>query len=142
MMQDVDDIRVVGEDLLLDTGSPHYVRIVESFENFNIKQAAREIRYSPSFNERGVNVNFVLNSNNLYVRTYERGVEDETLSCGTGVVAVSLAMHFLKRITNNQIDVQTRGGYLHISFEESDGNYTNIWLSGEVAMVYIGSLEC
>ena len=78
----------------------------------------------------------------MQVRTYERGVEDETLSCGTGVVATAIAIHYANFTKENQIDINTKGGELSVSFEEFNGVYRNIWLSGEVNMVYTGEFEC
>ena len=79
---------------------------------------------------------------NLQVRTYERGVEAETLSCGTGTVATALAMHYANCIEENLINVKTKGGDLTVSFEEFNGGYRNIWLIGEVSMVYAGEFVC
>jgi diaminopimelate epimerase len=87
-------------------------------------------------------VNFVLDAAGLKVRTYERGVEAETLSCGTGVVATAIAMHHANCIEDNLISVNTKGGELIVSFEEFNGAYRNIWLSGEASMVYVGEFEC
>ena len=85
--------------VFLDTGSPHHVQLEAQLKELDIKTKGSEIRYGSPYNEAGSNVNFVSkNSNdNFSVRTYERGVEDETLSCGTGVTAVALAMHYIRR---------------------------------------------
>ncbi|MEC7863840.1 MAG: diaminopimelate epimerase, partial [Bacteroidota bacterium] len=108
-----------------------------------IDTEGKKIRNSVFFKKDGINVNFVLDASaTLEIRTYERGVESETLSCGTGVVAAVIAMHYANCIEKNLVDVKTKGGVLGVSFEELNGTYQNIWLSGEVSMVYAGEFEC
>ena len=141
-MQDVSDIEGVGDGLVMDTGSPHYIEMVDDLRNMNIEKEGRRIRNSKPFRKEGINVNFVQDSADLQVRTYERGVEAETLSCGTGVVATAIAMHYANCIEENLIDVKTEGGELSVSFEEINGSYRNIWLRGEASMVYAGEFEC
>ena len=94
-MQDVAEIKIFENHQFLDTGSPHHVEMVKELEDFEVKLNGSRIRYGQPYNEAGSNVNFVeqISEDNFAVRTYERGVEDETLSCGTGVTAVALAMH-------------------------------------------------
>ena len=89
-----------------------------------------------------MNVNFASNTDKLKVRTYERGVERETLSCGTGVVATAIAMHYSSSIKEDFVVLKTLGGSLSVSFEEFKGSYKNIWLSGETNMVYSGEFSC
>ena len=141
-MQDVSDIEGVGDGLVMDTGSPHYIEMVDDLRNMNIEKEGRRIRNSKPFRKEGINVNFVQDNADLQVRTYERGVEAETLSCGTGVVATAIAMHYANCIEENLIDVKTEGGELSVSFEEVNGSYRNIWLNGEASMVYAGEFEC
>ena len=141
-MQDVSEIEGVGDGLVMDTGSPHYIEMVDDLRNMNIEKEGRKIRNSKLFKKEGINVNFVQDSADLQVRTYERGVEAETLSCGTGVVATAIAMHYANCIEENLIDVKTEGGELSVSFEEINGSYRNIWLNGEASMVYAGEFEC
>ncbi len=141
-MQDVSDIEGVGDGLVMDTGSPHYIEMVDDLRNMNIEKEGRRIRNSKPFRKEGINVNFVQDSADLQVRTYERGVEAETLSCGTGVVATAISLHYANCIEENLIDVKTEGGELSVSFEEFNGSYRNIWLSGEASMVYAGEFEC
>ena len=141
-MQDVSEIVGEGDGLVLDTGSPHYIKMVDDLKNINIEKEGREIRNSKPFKKDGINVNFVQDSTDLQVRTYERGVEAETLSCGTGVVATAIAMHYANCIEEDLINIKTEGGDLSVSFEEFNGTYRNIWLSGEVSMVYAGEFEC
>jgi len=141
-MQDVTNIEGVGDGLVMDTGSPHYIEIVDNLDNLDVNKEGRRIRNSAPFKKEGINVNFVLDAAELQVRSYERGVEAETLSCGTGVVATALAMHYANCIEDNLISVNTKGGELTVSFEELNGTYRNIWLSGEASMVYVGEFEC
>ena len=141
-MQDVSKIDGVGDGLVLDTGSPHYIEMVDDLEHYNVKKEGRKIRNSAPFKKEGINVNFVLDATELQVRTYERGVEDETLSCGTGVVATALSMHYANCIEENTISIKTKGGELSVSFEEFNGGYRNIWLIAEASMVYAGEFEC
>jgi diaminopimelate epimerase len=132
----------VGDGLVLDTGSPHYIEMVDDLDNLDINKEGRKIRNSAPFKKEGINVNFVLDAAELQVRTYERGVEAETLSCGTGVVATAIAMYYANCIEETFVSVKTKGGELSVSFEEINGNYRNIWLSGEASMVYAGEFEC
>jgi diaminopimelate epimerase len=141
-MNDVASIDGVGDGLVLDTGSPHYIEMVDDLNYMNVAEEGRKIRNSTPFKKEGINVNFVQDSSELHVRTYERGVEDETLSCGTGVVATALAMHYANCIGENLVNVKTNGGELTVSFEEFNGTYRNIWLIGEASMVYAGEFEC
>ncbi|HSP40815.1 MAG TPA: hypothetical protein VLN46_05230, partial [Gillisia sp.] len=92
----------------------------------------------------GTNVNFVQQTgeNNFLVRTYERGVEDETYSCGTGVTAVAIAVNALDMSPSSEIILKTRGGDLRVSFEREEENYYNIWLTGPAQFVFKGEIEC
>lgn len=141
-MNNVDYIEEVGGDLFLDTGSPHYIHFTENLENPEFVAEARRIRNSPSFSEKGVNVNFVMrDGKKLRMRTYERGVEDETLSCGTGVVAASIACHVRDPELGNEIRVIAPGGELEVKFKTSGGRYSDIWLTGPVAEVFQGVIS-
>lgn len=141
-MKDVTSIEGVGDGLVIDTGSPHYVKVVDDLENLDVNKQGRKIRNSAPFKKQGINVNFVLDAAELQVCCYERGVEAETLSCGTGVVATAIAMHYANCIEGNFISVNTKGGELSVSFEEFNGAYRNIWLRGQASMVYFGEFEC
>jgi diaminopimelate epimerase len=141
-MQDVAEIVGEGDGLVLDTGSPHYIEMVDDLQYIDVNKEGRRIRNSAPFKKEGINVNFVQDSAEIEVRTYERGVEEETLSCGTGVVATALAMHYANCIAENLVNVKTKGGELTVSFEEFNGGYKNIWLSGEASMVFAGDFEC
>ena len=141
-MQDVKEIEGVGDGLVLNTGSPHYIEMVDELDYIDVDKQGRKIRNSAPFKKDGINVNFVLDAIELQVRTYERGVEAETLSCGTGVVATAIAMHYANCIEETLVNVKTKGGELTVSFEEFNGSYRNIWLSGEASMVFAGEFEC
>ena len=141
-MQDVKKIEGVGDGLVLNTGSPHYIEMVDELDYIDVDKQGRKIRNTVPFKKDGINVNFVLDANELQVRTYERGVEAETLSCGTGVVATAIAMHYANCIEETLVNVKTKGGELTVSFEEFNGGYRNIWLSGEASMVFAGEFAC
>ena len=142
-MQNVENIEDHKGHVFLDTGSPHHVQLEDNLETLDIKGIGSKIRYGSPYNETGANVNFVkkISNHNFAVRTYERGVENETLSCGTGVTAVALAMHFLGEAKTNLVSLQTPGGNLKVSFEKQQNRYTNIWLIGPAVMVYKGEIE-
>lgn len=139
-MQDVLTIERHSNYVFLNTGSPHHVQFEAHLEDFDIKTKGASIRYGEPYNEEGSNVNFVkkINEQIFAVRTYERGVEDETLSCGTGVTAVALAMHALNETDKNLITLQVQGGELQVSFEFENGIYKNVWLIGPAKFVYSG----
>lgn len=141
-MQDVTSIENHKSHVFLDTGSPHHVEMITGLEEFDVRTNGRRIRYGAPYNEAGSNVNFVskITDDNFSVRTYERGVEDETLSCGTGVTAVALAMHYLGETKTNLVRLQTQGGELKVAFETSDTGYKNIWLIGLATQVFKGMI--
>ncbi|HRH62226.1 MAG TPA: diaminopimelate epimerase [Bacteroidia bacterium] len=140
-MQDVTEVEKIGTNYYLNTGSPHYVCLVEDVEKFDVLKEGRKIRYNKRFAKLGTNVNFVeITKTGLKVRTYERGVEDETLSCGTGVTAAALVA-CIKGIKRNakQFVVLTKGGKLKVSFTSlANNSFSNIWLHGPAAFVYKG----
>jgi diaminopimelate epimerase len=142
-MQDVDAIELHNADSVLDTGSPHYVKRVNNLMQQDVVGKGREIRYSHAFQPGGINVNFVeqLTEDEIMVRTYERGVEDETLSCGTGVVA-SAIVNYHNEFGFNEVRVSTRGGKLSVEFDRlQDGRFTNVWLSGPAELVFAGTMN-
>jgi diaminopimelate epimerase len=112
-------------------------------EDIDVVETGREIRYSKHFEKMGINVNFVesVDEDSIYVRTYERGVEDETLSCGTGVTAAALmSAHNDKGF--NRVEVKTNGGKLSVEFDKiDDQHFENIWLCGPAEPVYKGEIE-
>ncbi|HEY4653283.1 MAG TPA: diaminopimelate epimerase [Cyclobacteriaceae bacterium] len=141
-MNDVTGLKTIGSDFLIDTGSPHFVRIVTGLADYPVVEEGRSIRYSESFRKNGINVNFVelLDANTIFVRTYERGVENETLSCGTGVTACALAVS-LHGYTS-PVFIKSRGGDLSVEFKAGQsGTFQDIFLIGPAKMVYEGDLE-
>lgn len=143
-MHDVDVIETVGEDFVLNTGSPHYIKYVSDLNALEIVAEAHKIRYSDRFKNQGINVNFVVpKGGGIAMRTYERGVEDETLSCGTGVTAAAL-VHHIKEIGidgDYTVSVSTPGGELQVHFGASKGRYREIYLQGPAAFVYSGEVS-
>lgn len=141
-MQDVTNIEEQEAFCFLDTGSPHYVQYVEGIKNINVYEKGRGIRYNERFAAKGTNVNFVeVRSQSIAVATYERGVEAETLSCGTGVTAAALS-HHLQRGAASPIAVETKGGKLELRFQSLErGSYTDIWLCGPATYVFEGYIK-
>lgn len=138
-MQDVQSIEVQEDFCFLDTGSPHYVRYVEEVAAVDVDEAGRNVRYNERFKAEGTNVNFVeATPQGIRVATYERGVEAETLSCGTGVTAAALA-HHLQQGAQSPIAIETKGGQLELRFQsKAAGQYSDIWLCGPAAYVFEG----
>ena len=140
-MKDVDTIHRHHGDYILNTGSPHYIKIITDLRHLDVIKKGRDIRYHDDFKKEGINVNFVENQtepDKIKVRTYERGVEDETLSCGTGVTAAALVC-FHNDNGFNEVEVTTIGGMLNVEFDRSsDGKYSNIWLYGPAEKVFEG----
>ena len=143
-MQDVLSVENHPNHVFLNTGSPHHVQLETNLKELPIKEVGSKIRYGQPYNEAGSNVNFVkkLSEAVFQVRTYERGVEDETLSCGTGVTAVALAMFEIGQTKNNMVTLKTEGGDLQVSFEKDKGIYRNIWLIGPAVNVFKGTWTC
>ncbi len=142
-MKDVDAVEMSGSDFVLNTGSPHYVRFAEKVDAVQLVDEARKVRYAEPFKAAGINVNFVevKDESHIAVRTYERGVEDETYSCGTGVVASSIA-HFLRSgQKRNHVFVDVVGGKLQVKFEEVNGCFKNVFLIGPAQEVFEGEVE-
>jgi diaminopimelate epimerase len=141
-MKDVDEIRIKPDATFLDTGSPHHVQIVENIKDFAVKTEGARLRYGV-YGQKGSNINFVepTDDNSFKVRTYERGVEDETLSCGTGVTAVAIAMHKTGKTTNNKINIHAVGGDLEIKFDVSEDKYSNVFLTGPAKFVFKGEID-
>jgi diaminopimelate epimerase len=141
-MQDVDTVEKYENHVFLNTGSPHHVQFESEIEDFDIKTKGARIRYGTPYYQTGSNVNFVkkISDSDFRVRTYERGVEDETLSCGTGVTAVAIAMHYIGKTDKNHVNLKVQGGELHVSFDFDDGSYNNVWLIGPAKFVFKGEL--
>lgn len=141
-MGDVTDITIDKDYVFLNTGSPHHVTFVDDLKDFDVKTHGSKIRYSELYDKIGSNVNFVqpIDDITFAIRTYERGVEDETLSCGTGATAVAIAMHALGKTTSNAIEIQVGGGILAVTFEKDNNHYTNVFLKGPATFVYKGEI--
>lgn len=141
-MLDVDIVEKHEKHVFLNTGSPHHVQFQDNINDFDIKTIGSKIRYGSPYNEAGTNVNFVkkISDSVFRVRTYERGVEDETLSCGTGVTAVAIAMHTLKETQDNLLNLHVEGGKLQVSFDVEKGVYKNVWLIGAANFVFKGTI--
>lgn len=142
-MIDVNSLKIEPNYTFLNTGSPHHVQLVEELKNVNVKDEGAKIRYSDLYGKAGCNVNFVnqLNNDTFSVRTYERGVEDETLSCGTGVTAVALAMYANRKTESNKVNLNVEGGKLAVSFKEENGKFSEIFLIGPAQFVFKGEIE-
>ncbi|MBL4663547.1 MAG: diaminopimelate epimerase [Flavobacteriaceae bacterium] len=138
-MNDVLDVEIANDFVFLNTGSPHHVALVDHLEQFDVYSEGKKIR-NGIYGKAGANVNFVAQESNdtFSVRTYERGVEDETLSCGTGVTAVAIAMHAIGKATSEMVELHTRGGNLKISFIKDDSAYRNVYLIGSAKQVFKG----
>jgi diaminopimelate epimerase len=142
-MTDVRDIQKYNDGYFLDTGSPHFIQFVDNQENINIEMQGQKLRYDSRF-EGGTNVNFVSEvKDGIFVSTYERGVEAETLSCGTGVTAAALAYAHVHPTdqTHFEIFIHTKGGILKVAFEKKNHSFTNIKLCGEATLVFQGEIE-
>ncbi|WP_310380473.1 diaminopimelate epimerase [Flavobacterium sp.] len=142
-MIDVTDIKITPDYVFLNTGSPHHVEIVNDLKNYNIKENGAKIRYGALYGAAGSNVNFVnqIDANTFSIRTYERGVEDETLSCGTGATAVAIAMNVIGKTNSTSIHINVEGGKLEVSFDKKDGQFTNVFLKGPAEFVFKGEID-
>jgi diaminopimelate epimerase len=142
-MKDVLSVTRHGEDFTLDTGSPHVVRFVKGLKEYPVVETGRGIRYADTYRPGGTNVNFAeeKGADHIYVRTYERGVEDETLSCGTGVVASAIAHYHHSSHKPTHIYIDTPGGKLEVQFDIREMHFVNIWLKGHAHQVFEGQVD-
>ena len=141
LMGEVSQTEAVEEDLFIDTGSPHHLRKVTGVNSYPVVKEGKEIRHSARY-PKGTNVNFVevLGENELFVRTFERGVEDETLSCGTGVTAAALG--FGTKNPTQTVTINTLGGHLSVRYSTTEnGAFKDIWLIGPAEQVFAGKIE-
>ena len=140
-MADVHDYKIIDGSYFLNTGSPHYVVFTEGVEKMDVFNKGRKLRWAPEFAPGGTNVNFAeIINDTLYLRTFERGVEDETLACGTGITASAIASVLSGRFVSAPVKVKARGGNLKVEFSVKDGKVTNIWLTGPATFVYEGEI--
>ncbi|WP_152287599.1 diaminopimelate epimerase [Flavicella marina] len=142
-MIDVNQISIEDTHAFLDTGSPHHVQVVENIGAYDVFNNGKSIRNGAPYFEEGTNVNFAeaIDNNTFRVRTYERGVEDETLACGTGVTAVAIAMFEQNITSSKQIKLLVEGGELEVSFEKENNGYKNVFLKGPAKFVFEGSFK-
>lgn len=141
-MGDVATVETGDGSFVLNTGSPHYVVFVEDLSDMNIVESGQVIRYSDRFRKEGINVNFVeRTTDGIEVATYERGVEDETFSCGTGVTAAAISYSLENPgLKLSEVAITTKGGKLKVRFEEKPGGgFENIWLCGPANVVFEGN---
>lgn len=140
-MTDVESICNDNDGFVLNTGSPHFVKYVDEVRTLDVYKNGYEIRNSEAYKKEGINVNFVevLSENELFVRTYERGVEDETYSCGTGATAAALT--YLKDNDKNFVHIKVLGGHLKVYADKAPNGYKNIWLEGSAQQVFKGSIK-
>jgi diaminopimelate epimerase len=126
----------------INTGVPHVVIVKKQIDDADIVEMGREIRFHERFSPAGTNVNFACHiaDNTIAIRTYERGVEDETLACGTGAAACAIVMAYKMKI-ESPINVLTQsGGYLDIFYKEKEGKYYDIYLEGDARIIYRAQL--
>ena len=142
-MSDVSSINLHPHYSFLNTGSPHHVEMVDDLRTVDVKLKGSQIRYGELYGATGANVNFVkqTNASTFAIRTYERGVEDETLSCGTGATAVAIAMHALGKTLSNSVGIVVEGGKLEVAFTPDNGIYTQVCLQGPATFVFNGSIQ-
>ena len=141
-MNDVNEVRSVAGNYFINTGSPHYVIFMKELGSFDVFNEGRKIRQSKDFQPGGTNVNFVEpESNGIFVRTFERGVEDETLSCGTGVTASAIASVLSGHFVSSPVNVRTRGGNLSVEFDVNGTQISDIWLCGPATFVFEGKIQ-
>ena len=143
-INDVKKILKHKESYVINTGSPHFVKIVDKISDLNVKKEGSEIRYSKDFTTEGINVNFLqkINNSNFLIRTYERGVEDETLACGTGAVAAGIVMHNIGMTSGKtNLEIDTLGGSLKVDFDFDKSEYKNIFLEGPANYVFSGTYK-
>ncbi len=143
-MSDVAAIERDGDAYVLNTGSPHYIRLVEGLDTFPVVSEGRSVRNNANYQAEGINVNFVeADGAGYYVRTYERGVEDETLACGTGATAVALAMALHEGKDGElEIPIRVAGGNLTIRFSKQGVLFTHVFLEGPAEFVFKGEIVC
>ncbi len=142
-MKNVDEVKIHNDYIFLNTGSPHHVKLVDDLEHFEVKTNGSKIRYSDLYGKSGSNVNFVkqVSENHFRLRTYERGVEDETLSCGTGATATAIAMHAIGKTNSNHINLDVEGGKLEVSFDKVTDGFINVFLTGPATFVFKGEID-
>ena len=142
-MIDVNKIELHENHAFLNTGSPHHVQLVENIGSYDVFSNGKDIRYGAPYFEEGTNVNFTekIDDTTFRVRTYERGVENETLACGTGVTAVAIAMFEQKQTLASKVKLYVEGGELEVSFEKENNAFKNVFLKGPAKFVFKGVID-
>jgi len=142
-MIDVENIQKNPDYTFLNTGSPHHIQLVEDLENYDVNQNGAAIRYGDLYGKAGSNINFVkkIDDSTFRLRTYERGVEGETLACGTGATAAAIAMNATGETASTSINMNVEGGKLSVSFDKDGDKYTNVFLNGPAEFVFEGTIE-
>ena len=127
----------------LDTGSPHLVIEKDNIDKLDVNNEGRLIRYNDFYKKEGVNVNFIekISDDQFKIRTYERGVENETLACGTGSTASAICMNFLGRTKSGKITMKCRGGDLNVQFNSSNNGFEEISITGPAKLVFDGTIK-
>jgi diaminopimelate epimerase len=140
-MRDVEQVETYGDHYFVDTGSPHYVSFVDDLAKVNVYEEGKKVRYDKSISEAGTNVNFVSFEKEglISIRTYERGVENETLACGTGAVASAISAYLYSNTDKTSYTVNAMGGKLEVSFDPTGDSFTNVWLTGPAEFVFSGN---
>lgn len=142
-MAEVSTIIQKDAGFVVNTGSPHYVRFELDTDDLNVNEQGAAIRYSPSFSKEGINVNFVSqqHAQQFKISTYERGVENETLACGTGAVAAAIVAHQTGRTSDTTLFMEAKGGVLQVSFEKHVDGYKKVRLTGPATFVFEGAFN-
>ncbi len=141
-MHDVAAIEKGDGYYYINTGSPHYIEEVKNVKEVDVFERGQEVRYNDRFKTEGTNVNFVkYNQEEIDIRTYERGVEDETLSCGTGVTAAALSWADKFKLSTGKVKVNSQGGELSVAFKRNENGFNDIWLIGPATFVFKGEFE-
>ena len=142
-MIDVTNIKKESNYTFMNTGSPHHVQMVEDLEHYNVKENGAALRYGSLYGKEGSNINFVkkISEDTFSLRTYERGVEDETLACGTGATAVAIAMNATGQTNASSIKLNVEGGKLAVSFDKMGDVFTNVFLTGPAEFVFKGVIK-
>ena len=142
-MNDINIIRKFGNSFFIDTGSPHFITFTNDIDNIDVFNEGRILRNSQQFQPNGTNVNFVkVQKDSISVRTYERGVENETLSCGTGAVAAAIISVYSGQIDRDNVQIKTRGGIMNVSFSRTGkGVFSDIILEGAATLVFEGEIN-
>lgn len=142
-MNVVKEVHKKSQSYFINTGSPHHINFVQNVDSVNVFEEGQKIRHSEAYKAiGGTNVNFVeIAGNKLKIRTFERGVENETLACGTGATAAAIAYAHKTKIYNKEIKIEALGGILRLKFDFEDGTYKNIILSGPAEFVFNGNWQ-